>query len=46
MFNCSTYYLGLLASKLTAALPFSMRTSGDKDITNDFTILYVRDSIL
>ena len=27
MFNCSTYYLGLLASKLTAVLPFSMRTS-------------------
>ena len=27
MFNCSTYYHGLLASQLTAALPFSMRTS-------------------
>ena len=27
MFNCSTYYLGPLATQLTAALPFSMRTS-------------------
>ena len=27
VFNYSTYHLGLLASQLTAALPFSMRTS-------------------